>query len=72
MQPTHPPTAGANFGRARLRLRCWKGTIFELIEPNEVTPELESSFYTGGAGGSNVAIGLAPRGLVARRKDARC
>jgi catechol 2,3-dioxygenase-like lactoylglutathione lyase family enzyme len=33
----------------------WGPIFLELIEPHEVTPELESRFYTGGAGGSNIA-----------------
>ena len=33
----------------------WGPIFLELIELHEVTPELESRFYTGGAGGSNIA-----------------
>jgi catechol 2,3-dioxygenase-like lactoylglutathione lyase family enzyme len=31
------------------------GPFFHLIELHEVTPELESRFYSGAAGGSNIA-----------------
>jgi hypothetical protein len=33
----------------------WGPIFLELIELHQVTPELESRFYTGGAGGSNIA-----------------
>jgi hypothetical protein len=33
----------------------WGPIFLELIELHELTPELESRFYTGGAGGSNIA-----------------
>jgi len=33
----------------------WGPIFLELIELHEVTPELESRYYTGGAGGSNIA-----------------
>jgi hypothetical protein len=33
----------------------WGPIFLELIELHEVTPELESRFYTGGASGSNIA-----------------
>ena len=67
------------------RRRCWRespacsitprrfgkwGRIFlELIELHEVTPELESRFYTGGAGGSNIAhIGYIVDDAAAERE----
>ena len=34
----------------------WGPIFLELIELHEATPELESRFYTGGAGGSNIAL----------------